>query len=119
MKKESGTDVLSTAIAVVGDNNASFEALRASYYAEKIHLIELSKDLGEKNPDYIAQKEKVDELYKALNSEVQILINGTQDLVSGSAEPLEWARRRGGPSRARGQAAIAADRAVQCARART
>ena len=88
MKKESQTDVLSSAIALVGDdqNNSSFETLRAEYYAEKIHLIELSKDLGEKNPDYLAQKEKVDELYKALNGEVQILINGTQDIEAAAAQ---------------------------------
>lgn len=83
MKKEATQDVLSTPIVMMGDAG-SFEALRQQYYSEKIKLLELEKELGSKNPDYLAQKQKVDELYKALDGEVSILVNGTQDLHSAA-----------------------------------
>jgi succinoglycan biosynthesis transport protein ExoP len=83
MKKESNADTLASPIVMLGDN-PSFETLRAQYYTEKTHLIELEKDLGSKNPDYIAQKQKVDELYKALDGELRILVNGTQDLYAAA-----------------------------------
>lgn len=83
MKKEGSADILSSPIVMLGDN-PSFETLRAQYYTEKTHLIELEKDLGAKNPDYLAQKQKVDELYKALEGELRILVKGTEDLYSAA-----------------------------------
>ena len=50
MKKEQNENVLSNPVIMMGDN-PSFETLRAQYYTEKIHLIELEKDLGPKNPE--------------------------------------------------------------------
>jgi capsular exopolysaccharide synthesis family protein len=79
MRKESDRDVLATPVVMMGDN-PSYETLRAQYYTEKIHLLELEKDLGPKNTDYLAQKQKVDELYKAMQGEVSILVEGTNDL---------------------------------------
>lgn len=83
MKKEGGADTLSSPVVMLGDN-PSFETLRTQYYTEKTHLIELEKDLGAKNPDYLAQKQKVDELYKALEGELKILVEGTQDLYAAA-----------------------------------
>ncbi|MCX5742674.1 MAG: polysaccharide biosynthesis tyrosine autokinase [Proteobacteria bacterium] len=83
IKKEAGAEVLSTPIAMMG-HSASFEQLRALYYGEKIKLLELSKDLGQKNPDYLAQQQKVDELYKSLEGEVKIIVQGTTDLRAAS-----------------------------------
>src|SRR5205823_4311715 len=51
---------------------------------EKIHLLELEKEVGPKNPDYVAQKEKVDEMYKALSGEVKILVDGTNGLYAAA-----------------------------------
>ena len=79
MRKEATQDVLSTPIVMMGDAG-SFEALRQQYYSEKIKLLELERQLGVKNPDYLGQKQKVDELYNALEGEVKILVNGTEDL---------------------------------------
>lgn len=79
MERESKQDVLSNPIVLMGDN-PSYETLRATYYTERTHLLELEKDLGPKNTDYLAQKQKVDELYKALQGEVSILVEGTSDL---------------------------------------
>jgi capsular exopolysaccharide synthesis family protein len=79
IKKQGGQDVLSSPIVMMGDH-AAFATLRAEYYTEKIRLLELEKDLGPKNPDYLAQKQKVDELYKALESEIKLVVNGTEDL---------------------------------------
>src|ERR1041384_4834024 len=81
MRKEQNEDVLSTPIIMMGDN-PSFETLRTQYYTEKTHLLEIEKDLGPKNPDYVAQKAKVDLLYSALQGEIKILLRGTQDLYS-------------------------------------
>ena len=81
MKKEENEDVLASPIIMMGDN-PSYETLRTQYYTEKIHLLELEKDLGPKNPDYVVQKQKVDLLYQALQGEVKILVRGTQDLYS-------------------------------------
>ncbi|TMQ09927.1 MAG: hypothetical protein E6J91_28620, partial [Deltaproteobacteria bacterium] len=81
MKKEQNEDVLSNPVIMMGDN-VSFETLRTQYYTEKIRLIELEKDLGPRNPDYIIQKQKVDLLYQALQGELKILVRGTQDLYS-------------------------------------
>lgn len=81
MKKQQNEDVLATPIIMMGDN-PSYEQLRTQYYTEKIRLIELEKDLGPKNPDYIVQKQKVDLLYQALQGAVKILVRGTEDLYS-------------------------------------
>jgi polysaccharide biosynthesis transport protein len=79
IRKQKNADVLSTPIAMMGDH-PSFATLRAEYYTEKIKLLELEKDLGPKNPDYLAQKEKVNELFKALEGEINIVIQGTEEL---------------------------------------
>jgi len=84
MKKEEKTEVLSTPVVMMGDN-PSFESLRTIYYAEKIKLLELAKELGVKNPDFIAQQQKVDELYKGLQGEVNILVNGTGHLHTAAS----------------------------------
>ena len=81
MKKEQSQDVLANPMIMMGDN-PSYETLRTQYYTEKIHLLELEKDLGPKNPDYVVQKQKVDLLYQALQGEMSILMRGTQDLYS-------------------------------------
>lgn len=81
MKKEQNEDVLSTPVVLMSDN-PSYETLRTQYYTEKIRLLELEKDLGPKNPDYVVQKQKVDLLYQALQGEVKILVRGTQNLYS-------------------------------------
>ena len=81
MHKEQNEDVLSSPIIMMGDN-PSYETLRTQYYTEKIHLIELEKDLGPKNPDYVVQKQKVDLLYQAMQGALKILVRGTMDLYS-------------------------------------
>jgi capsular exopolysaccharide synthesis family protein len=81
MRKEQNEDVLANPVIMMGDN-PSYETLRTQYYTEKIHLLELEKDLGPKNPDFVVQKQKVDLLYQALQGEMKILLRGTQDLYS-------------------------------------
>lgn len=81
MKREANKDVLSTPIVMMGDN-PSFQTLRSQYFTEKSRLIELEKDIGPKNSEYVAQKQKVDLLYSGLEGEVSILVNGTQDLFN-------------------------------------
>ncbi|HET9621094.1 MAG TPA: Wzz/FepE/Etk N-terminal domain-containing protein [Kofleriaceae bacterium] len=81
MKKEQGEDVLENPSVMMGDN-PSYETLRTQYYTEKSHLIELEKDLGPKNPDYVIQKQKTDLLYQAMQGQMKILMRGTQDLYN-------------------------------------
>jgi capsular exopolysaccharide synthesis family protein len=81
MHREQNEDVLSSPVIMMGDN-PSYETLRTQYYTEKIHLIELEKDLGPKNPDYVVQKQKVDLLYEAMQGALKILVRGTQDLYN-------------------------------------
>jgi succinoglycan biosynthesis transport protein ExoP len=81
MNKDPNEDVLSNPVIMMGDN-VSFETLRTQYYTEKIRLIELEKDLGPRNPDYVIQKQKVDLLYQALQGELKILVRGTQKLYN-------------------------------------
>jgi capsular exopolysaccharide synthesis family protein len=85
IRKQSNQDVLSTPIVMMGEN-AGFATLRAQYYTEKIRLLELEKDLGPKNPDFLAQKQKVEELFKALEGEVKIVVNGTEDLHTAAQQ---------------------------------
>lgn len=88
MKAEADKDVLSTPVVMMGDNT-SYEMLRAQYYTEKSHLLELAKDLGPKNNDYLEQKQKVDELYKALQGQVSILVEGTKDMHNAAHLTLD------------------------------
>jgi len=81
MDKLKDEDVLNSPVLAMGNDNAStFETLRAQYVAEKLKLLELAKDLGPKNNDYLVQKQKVDVLYAALQGEVRIILRGTQGL---------------------------------------
>lgn len=78
MKKVSELDVLESPILMMGDKS-SFDALRAQYYAERNTLVQLQTEVGPKNPEYIKQKLKVDELYGALTSEAKRIVGGVQE----------------------------------------
>lgn len=81
MKKLSaGKDALSSPVSMMSDNAATLDTLRASYYGEHNHLLELEKDLGPKNSEYLAQKQKTDELYKAIDGGLGMIVDGTQGL---------------------------------------
>lgn len=86
MKKEIAADPLSSPVAMMGDNASSLDTLRSEYYAEHNHLLELEKDLGPKNSEYLAQKQKVDELYKAVQEAIKMIVDGTQDLYNAQVE---------------------------------
>jgi capsular exopolysaccharide synthesis family protein len=85
MRKASVSEVLSSPMAMMSDSSSSFETLRAQYYAEKTKLIELERDLGPKNSEYATQKQKVDELFKALDGQLKILMQGTQALYQAQS----------------------------------
>jgi capsular exopolysaccharide synthesis family protein len=78
MKKLAGVDVLQSPILLLGEQ-ASFEALRAQYYAERNKFIEIEKQFGPKHSDHQMQKAKVDDLYGALNSEARRLVAGLDE----------------------------------------
>lgn len=78
MKKASSLDVLDSPILVMGDKS-SFDEMRRQYYEEHSVLTQLQQEVGPKNPELIKQKLKVDELYKALESEARRVIGGVQE----------------------------------------
>jgi len=78
MKRLADFDVLQSPILLLAEQ-ASFEALRAQYYAERNKFIELEKQFGPKHAEYQMQKAKVDDLYGALNTEAKRLLAGLQE----------------------------------------
>jgi succinoglycan biosynthesis transport protein ExoP len=77
MKKASAEEVLDSPILMMGDSS-SFDVLRAQYYTERNVFLQLEKELGPKNPEYLKQKIKVDDLYAALQAEAKRIIGGVQ-----------------------------------------
>ena len=84
MRKAASEDVLTSPILILGEN-ASFDSLRAQYYAERNKFIELEKELGPKNPQYVMQKAKLDDLYEALQSEAKRVLGGLEEQVQAIA----------------------------------
>lgn len=78
MKKASALDVLESPILTMGDKSA-FDAMRAEYYSEHNALMQLEQEVGPKNPELIKQQLKVNELYKALESEARRIVGGMQE----------------------------------------
>ena len=77
MRKASAEEVLDSPILMMGDST-SFDALRAQYYTERNVFLQLEKELGPKNPEYLKQKIKVDDLYAALQAEAKRIVGGVQ-----------------------------------------
>ncbi len=84
MRKAASEDVLTSPILILGEN-ASFDSLRAQYYAERNKFIELEKELGPKNPQYLMQKAKLDDLYSALQAEAKRVLGGLEEQVQAIA----------------------------------
>jgi succinoglycan biosynthesis transport protein ExoP len=78
MKKYADADVLQSPVLLLGEQ-ASFEALRAQYYAERNKFIELDKQFGPKHGDYQMQKAKVDDLLSALTTEAKRLLASLEE----------------------------------------
>lgn len=78
MKKYAATNVLESPVMLLGDQ-ASFEGLRAQYYAERNKFIELEKQFGTKHSEYQMQKAKVDDLMSALNTEAKRMLLGLSE----------------------------------------
>jgi capsular exopolysaccharide synthesis family protein len=78
MRKYADFDVLQSPVLLLGEQ-ASFETLRAQYYAERNKFIELEKQFGPKHSEYQMQKAKVDDLFGALNNEAKRLLAGLRE----------------------------------------
>jgi len=77
MKKYQDKDVLESPILMMGDSTA-FDTLRAEYYTEHAKFLEVQKQVGPKNPEYMIQQAKVEDLLKALQSEANRVIAGVE-----------------------------------------
>lgn len=73
MREAASMDVLESPVLLMSES-ASFEALRAQYYAERNRLKELAKPFGAKHPDYQAQAAKVEDLLDALKAETRRMV---------------------------------------------
>ena len=78
MKRASELDVLESPILMMGDKT-SFDQLRAQYYAERNAFLQLEKEVGPKNPEFVKQKLRVEDLYAALESEARRIVGGVQE----------------------------------------
>lgn len=78
MRKAAAGDVLESPILVMGDSS-SFDVLRAQYYTERNAFLQLEKEVGPKNPEYLKQKAKVDDLLAALQSEARRIVGGVEE----------------------------------------
>jgi capsular exopolysaccharide synthesis family protein len=78
MKRFADFDVLQSPILLLGEQ-ASFEALRAQFYAERNKFIEIEKLVGPKHSEYQMQKAKVDDLFGALQNEAKRMLAGLQE----------------------------------------
>jgi succinoglycan biosynthesis transport protein ExoP len=67
-----GNVLESPVFALVGDTSA--ESLKASLIAEQQGLTNLSQQLGPKNPEFVAQKKRVDDLIGALEREARLAV---------------------------------------------
>ncbi len=83
MRKAAKEDVLKSPVLLIG-NNDSFDALRAKYYEERNRFIEIEKEIGPKNPQYVMQKAKLDDLYSALQSEAARMLSGLEEQVQAA-----------------------------------
>jgi succinoglycan biosynthesis transport protein ExoP len=75
MRRFADADVLQSPILLMGEQ-ASFEALRAQYYAERNRFIEIEKQFGPKHSEYQVHKAKIDHLLGALEAEARRLLSG-------------------------------------------
>ncbi len=72
-RKAVGGNVLESPVfALVGDTSA--EALKQQLITEQQGLTNLSQQLGPKNPEYVAQKKRVDDLVAALEREARLAV---------------------------------------------
>lgn len=78
MRRYAGFDVLKSPILLLGEQ-ASFEALRAQYYAERNKFIEVEKQFGPKHSEHQVQKAKVDDLFGALQNEAGRMLAGLSE----------------------------------------
>lgn len=83
MHKAAGEDVLKSPILMLGKNE-SFDTVRARYYEERNKFIELEKEVGPKNPQYVMQKAKIDDLYSALEAEAIRMLRGLEEQVQAA-----------------------------------
>jgi capsular exopolysaccharide synthesis family protein len=81
MRKAAADDVLTSPVLLIGSDSTSTDALRAQYYSERNKFIELEKEVGPKNAQYVMQKAKMDDIYNALQTEAKRMLSGLEEQV--------------------------------------
>ncbi len=64
-------DILESPVFALVDNQATADSLKENYVTQNQLFLELAANLGPKNPDYIKQKAKIDQLYQAIQQEAR------------------------------------------------
>lgn len=78
LRKAAQLDVLESPLLTITEVG-SFDSLRAQYYEERNAMKALARELGPKAPEFQKQKEKVDDLLLALQSEHKRQLAGAEE----------------------------------------
>lgn len=83
IRKVADEDVLESPVFELTDNQ-NLASLKAQYYLERNTLLDLEKEFGPKAAEHIKQKQKVDELYLALEREARASIRALEEKYQAS-----------------------------------
>jgi succinoglycan biosynthesis transport protein ExoP len=78
MKKLSQVDVLESPVLSLS-NSISLDELKSQFYLERNKFLELDKEVGPKNAEWVKQKVKTDDLYGVLRSEAKIALGSVEE----------------------------------------
>lgn len=78
MKKLSQVDVLESPVLSLS-SSVSLDELKSQFYLERNKFIELDKEVGPKNAEWVKQKVKTDDLYGVLRNEAKIALGSVEE----------------------------------------
>jgi capsular exopolysaccharide synthesis family protein len=78
MKKLSQVDVLESPVLSLS-TSVSLDELKSQFYLERNKFIELDKEVGPKNAEWVKQKVKTDDLYGVLRNEAKIAVGSVEE----------------------------------------
>jgi polysaccharide biosynthesis transport protein len=83
MKKTGKIDVIQNPVFGLSDSVA-LESIKSQYYLERNRFLELEKEVGPKNTEYIKQKAKLDDLRKALENEAALAVRTVEEQLAAA-----------------------------------
>ncbi|HTE53087.1 MAG TPA: polysaccharide biosynthesis tyrosine autokinase [Kofleriaceae bacterium] len=83
MKKTVGSDVVKSPIFGLTET-AALDSIKSQYYLERNKFLEIEKEVGPKNIEYVKQKVKVEDLHSALENEAQLAVMTIQEKLAAA-----------------------------------